>query len=162
MRIADSAVHRLALPGRLRYDQISSSGVGTGSIVKTAVRVVIVVALVVTVAAAVFTARMMVMSRRLSAGLAAIEPVDLSAVADGSYTGEFGDFLVHARVQVTVRHGRITDVAILHQESGSGYEAAGTLDRIVAAQSPRVDAVSGATGSSRTIMVAVYRALTDH
>ena len=129
---------------------------------KTAVRIVIVVALVVTVAAALFTARMMVMGRRLSAGLAAIEPVDLSAVADGSYTAEFGDFLVRARVQVTVRHGRITEVTILHQESGPGYEATETLDRIVAAQSPRVDAVSGATGSSNTIMVAVYRALTDH
>ena len=42
-----------------------------------------------------------------------------------------------------------------------GYEALATTERIEAAQSPRVEAVSGATSSSRSIMVATYRALTS-
>ncbi len=92
-----------------------------------------------------------------SAPLAA---VDLNQVADGTYQGRFGDFLVSTTVEVTVAQHRITAVRVIDQHCGPGYEAKGTAERIVAAQSPVVDAVSGATGSSRCIMVAVYRALT--
>jgi len=46
------------------------------------------------------------------------------------------------------------------QHCGPGYEAKEVLDRIVAAQSPQVDVVTGATGSSRCLMAAVHRALT--
>ncbi|MGB7055012.1 MAG: FMN-binding protein [bacterium] len=46
------------------------------------------------------------------------------------------------------------------QRSGPGYEALETIDRIIGAQSPNVDVVSGATGSSKSIMIAVQNALT--
>ena len=39
------------------------------------------------------------------------------------------------------------------------YEALDTIDRIIEAQSPKVDTTSGATGSSLCIQAAVYRAL---
>jgi len=48
---------------------------------------------------------------------------------------------------------------MLEQQSGPGYGALEILDRIVEGQSPRVDVVSGASGSSKAIMIAVYRAL---
>ncbi len=71
----------------------------------------------------------------------------------------FGDFLVSVSLDVTVSDNRITDIVIVEQNGGPGYEALETLDRILEAQSPVVDAVSGATGSSRCIMIAVYKAL---
>ncbi len=87
--------------------------------------------------------------------------VDVSKLADGTYTGMFGDFLVSAKVRVSVAGGRITSVEVLDQHAGPGYEAKEVLARIVAAQSPDVEVVTGATGSSRCLMAAVHRALTS-
>ena len=127
---------------------------------KTGVRVAVVIAAVVVLATALLAGRMAVMAGRLDAAYAAVAAVDLSRVADGEYVAEFGDFLVRAEVAVSVRGGRITEVTVLRQECGPGYEAAAVPSRIVAAQNPLVDVVSGATGSSKSIMVAAHRALT--
>lgn len=126
---------------------------------KTGVRVAVVVAGVVGLAVALLAGRMALMAGRLDAAYATVTPVDLSRVADGEYVAEFGDFLVRAEVAVTVRGGRITAVTVVRQDCGPGYEAEDIPSRIVAAQSPRVDVVSGATGSSKSIMVAAHRAL---
>jgi uncharacterized protein with FMN-binding domain len=91
-----------------------------------------------------------------------VQAVDLRQIEDGSYTGNFGDFLVSVSVKVTVSGSRITDIEVIDQRCGPGYDALETLDLILEAQSPMVDAVSGATGSSRCIMIAVYRALTGN
>lgn len=91
---------------------------------------------------------------------APIGDVDLTRLEDGVYAGTFGEFLVSATVRVKVEQNRIAAIEIVDQRSGPGYEAKETVDRIIAAQSPKVDAVTGATGSSRCIMAAVYQALT--
>ncbi len=89
-----------------------------------------------------------------------VEHVDLSRVPDGLYTGHFKEFLVAVDVEVTVKDSAISAIEITEQECGPGYEARGTVDRIIVAQSPKVNAVSGATGSSKAIMIAVQNALT--
>ncbi|MEO0085722.1 MAG: FMN-binding protein [candidate division WOR-3 bacterium] len=91
---------------------------------------------------------------------APIADVDLSRLEDGVYTGSFGEFLVSVTARVKVEAHRIVSIELVDQRSGPGYEAKETVDRIIAAQSPKVDAVTGATGSSRCIMAAVYQALT--
>jgi uncharacterized protein with FMN-binding domain len=90
-----------------------------------------------------------------------VRPVDLSSIDDGTYRGSFGEFLVSVELDVTVRSHRITDIEVVDQRGGSGYEALQTLDRIIEAQSPKVDVVTGATKSSQCIMIAAYRALTE-
>jgi len=87
--------------------------------------------------------------------------VDLQQIEDGVYSGSFGDFLVSVTLDVTVTDNSITDIEIVEQNCGPGYNAEETVDRILEAQNPYVDAVSGATGSSRCIMIAVYKALSD-
>lgn len=89
-----------------------------------------------------------------------IMDVDLTQIANGVYTGEFGDFLVDVQLEVTVKDHKIEKIEIIKQRSGPGYEAIETVDRIIDAQSPKVDVVTGATGSSRSIMIAVQSALT--
>ncbi len=89
-----------------------------------------------------------------------IRDVDLTQIADGVYTGEFGDFLVDVELEVTVKEHQIKKIDITKQRAGPGYEAIETIDRIIEAQSPKVDVVTGATGSSRSIMIAVQTALT--
>ena len=91
---------------------------------------------------------------------AVIQDVDLSQIKDGVYAGEFGEFLVDVKLEVTVQDHQMTKIEIIAQRSGPGYEALATIDRIIEAQSPNVDVVSGATGSSKSIMLAVQKALT--
>jgi uncharacterized protein with FMN-binding domain len=88
-----------------------------------------------------------------------IEDVDLTQIEDGVYAGEFGEFLVDVKLEVTVMDHEITGIEIIEQRAGPGYEALETVDRIIDAQSPNVDVVSGATGSSKSIMIAVQKAL---
>ena len=85
--------------------------------------------------------------------------VDLAQIEDGVYRGEFGEFLVSVTLDVTVEDHKITGIEIIEQNSGPGYEAHEVIDRIIQAQSPDVDAVTGATGSSKCIMIAVHNAL---
>ncbi|MDG5814167.1 hypothetical protein QA601_03690 [Chitinispirillales bacterium ANBcel5] len=115
--------------------------------------------LILLVAAGGFLWRLRSMYNNFEAEYQTITHVNLQEVADGVYEGSFGDFLVHVDLQATVSGHKITQLEIIHQESGAGYEALETVDRIIEAQSPRVDAVTKATGSSICIMVATYRAL---
>jgi len=89
-----------------------------------------------------------------------LEDVDLTQINNGVYPGEFGDFLVDVKLEVTVKDHQITKIEIIKQRAGPGYEAIEAIDRIIEAQSPNVDVVTGATGSSRSIMIAVQKALT--
>lgn len=89
-----------------------------------------------------------------------VEHVDLTQIEDGVYAGQFGDFLVDVKLEVTVKDHEIVSIEIIEQRAGAGYQAFEVLDRIIEAQSPRVDVVTGATGSSRCIMLAVQQALT--
>lgn len=89
-----------------------------------------------------------------------LEDVDLTQINNGVYPGEFGDFLVDVHLEVTVKDHKIDKVEIIKQRAGPGYEAIETIDRIIETQSPNVDVVTGATGSSRSIMIAVQKALT--
>ena len=88
-----------------------------------------------------------------------IQDVDLSKVPDGVYVGSQDAVLVAAEVRVTVADGAIRRIEILRHENGRGKPAEAVLDRVIAAQSLRVDAVSGATSSSKVLLKAVENAL---
>ncbi len=91
-------------------------------------------------------------------------PVDTlppSTVADGVYEGRYSNWPNSASVTVSVKDGRITDIVVVrHVASWIGKKAEPVIPaRIIATQSTRVDAISGATNSSRVIMNAVQDAL---
>lgn len=117
------------------------------------------IVLVILLAVGAFMFRYQQMSKRIMYEYTKMEDVDLSKIPDGVYPGTFGDFLVAVDLEVTIEGHRITGIAIKKQNCGPGYEALETVDRIIQAQNVRVDAVTGATGSSKTIMIAVGRAL---
>jgi uncharacterized protein with FMN-binding domain len=54
--------------------------------------------------------------------------LDLSEFEDGVYQGEYGEFLVHVVVEVTVQDHKITKITIIDQRAGPGYEALATID----------------------------------
>ncbi|MDD5593695.1 MAG: FMN-binding protein [Candidatus Margulisbacteria bacterium] len=122
--------------------------------------VLAIIVLVIAGAIGAFYLRYQSMANNVKNQYNSIKPVDLAKIADGVYSGSFGDFLVSVKVNVTVKRHRIVEVKIVEQKCGPGYEALDTPGRIVKAQSPKVDAVTGASGSSMAIMIAVHRALT--
>lgn len=88
-----------------------------------------------------------------------IGEVDLTQVADGTYTGEYDVGFVYARVEVTVEGGIITDVRILEHKNDRGGPAEAVTGAIVDQQRIGVDAVTGATNSSTVLKKAVENAL---
>ena len=102
-----------------------------------------------------------VLGEQTEAEYQTIKQADLSAVPDGDYNGQAGAFLCSTDLTVTVRDHQITDIKINREVNGGGkYSAAEIYQHIIKAQSPMVDTVSGATLTSKTVMVAVYKALT--
>lgn len=84
-----------------------------------------------------------------------VENIDLSAIADGTYIGEYATTLVSAKVEVTVVDGQIIDIVILEHDHGANHGAYDVVQYIVDDQALNVDTISGATTSSKVIMKAV-------
>lgn len=88
-----------------------------------------------------------------------IEPLKLDETADGTYRGKAGSLIVSVDLNVIVKNHKIEDIEIIKQNCGSDYKALDTITRILEKQEAKVDAVSGATSSSKSIMAATYDAL---
>ena len=87
-------------------------------------------------------------------------PVDHARLRDGVYEGSSKGGPNRALVQVIIRDSNISEIEILEHQAWRGGIAEKTIvARIIANQSTRVDAVSGATNSSRVIMNAVQDAI---
>lgn len=84
---------------------------------------------------------------------------NLSNVQDGNYTGEYSIPPVHVKVEVSVSHHRITNITILQHDNGLGRAAESIVNDVVEEQSLDIDAVSGATVSSKCILKAVENAI---
>ena len=88
-----------------------------------------------------------------------ISPVNLSGIPDGKYTGVYDCFRWSNTVKVTVMDNRITDIEIVKAPNGRYGIEMDLESRIIDAQSPAVDAVSGATADSKAFLKAVENAL---
>ena len=89
------------------------------------------------------------------------DEIDLTKVEDGVYEGQCDTGVVRARVQVTVRDHRMESIELLEHENGRGTPAEAILDQMLQNQTTAVDAVSGATCSSKVIRKAVENALAE-
>ena len=89
------------------------------------------------------------------------DEIDLTKVVDGVYEGQCDTGVVRARVQVTVRDHRMENIELLEHENGRGTPAEAILGQMVQEQTTAVDAVSGATCSSKVIRKAVENAITE-
>ena len=87
------------------------------------------------------------------------DEIDLTKVEDGVYEGQCDTGVVRVRVQVTIRNHQLESIELLEHENGRGTPAEAILDQMVQNQTTAVDAVSGATCSSKVIRKAVENAL---
>ena len=87
-------------------------------------------------------------------------PVKYEKVNDGVYEGSYRGGPNKASVRVTVKDKKIFNIVITEHQTWKGKKAELPISkRIIETQSTRVDAVSGATNSSRVIMNAVQKAI---
>ncbi len=84
---------------------------------------------------------------------------DLSKIADGVYAGWYDSGPVIVDVKVSVQDHTITKIDLVRHRTGQGQAAEAIVGKVVAAQSLKVDTISGATMSSRVILLAIENAL---
>lgn len=84
---------------------------------------------------------------------------NLANISDGMYVGEYSVTHVRVKVEVLVTEHKITDIKIIEHENGLGSKAEKIVNDVISEQSLEVDAVSGATVSSKCILKAVENAI---
>jgi len=90
-----------------------------------------------------------------------IYDVDLATVPDGAYEGSFEHKGFTYEVRTTVAGRRIVKIDVLKNRTSSyARKAEGVIPRVIAKQTPNVDAVTGATKSSKILLKAVENSLT--
>ena len=91
--------------------------------------------------------------------LDAVATVALGNVKDGIYEGTAETPLVKVTVEVTVQDHKLKDIRLLRHENGQGAPAEAMIPDMLLRNTSEVDAVSGATMSSKAIRAAVRDAL---
>lgn len=84
---------------------------------------------------------------------------DLSVMQDGNYIGEYSITPVYVKVEISVHNHQITGIVILEHGNGLGSAAESIVNYVVKKQSLDIDAVSGATVSSKCILKAIENAI---
>ena len=88
--------------------------------------------------------------------------IDIASIPDGTYTGESDANLVYAKVEVVVLDGTLVSIDLLRHDNGRGDSAEQIIDDMIEQQALDVDAISGATSSSKVIRKAIENALTGN
>lgn len=87
------------------------------------------------------------------------ENIAPSAIKDGHYQGRFDSKFIHVMVEVKVANGIIRNIDLIKHDNGKGEPAEALLEQMVTNNTTDVDAISGATASSKAIRKAVENAL---
>lgn len=90
-----------------------------------------------------------------------IPEINLVHFDDGTYSGSFKSLLIKVQVEVTIQNHVITDIIILEHQNGQGDDADVIIDDVLLEQSINIDFISGATYSSKAILLAIGDALTN-
>ncbi len=102
----------------------------------------------------------MIMINRTNSNLEALagQPLahlNLAEVNDGKYNGSYQAFPVSAEVTVTVENHHITGIELVEHNHGQGAPGEKVIDQVLQDQTLQVDLVSGATYSSKVILLAI-------
>lgn len=90
-----------------------------------------------------------------------IPEINLVQIDDGTYSGSFKSLLIKVQVEVTIQNHVITDIIILEHQNGQGDDADVIIDDVLLEQSINIDFISGATYSSKAILLAIGDDLTN-
>ena len=101
---------------------------------------------------------------KLESGLKAlaktdVAEVDLGSIADGEYAGSVKAFPVVVELKVRVKDHKIEAIDLIRHTNGQGKPAEALLAKVVQEQKINLDVISGATYSSKAILLAISNAL---
>jgi len=85
--------------------------------------------------------------------------LELERVSDGTYIGSCDALVIGAKVEVTVKDHKITDISLLEHKTERSKPAEVIPDRVIKAQSLQVDTITGATNSSKVLLKAIENAV---
>lgn len=123
-------------------------------------KVLRVVFIILGVLAAIILVFTIFISRGLSIKDDVIQNIDISQVPDGVYPGEYSGNRFANKLEVTVADGKISDIAIVKDMMVVIPDVSSKLfDEVKSEQSLQVDAVTGATVSSKAYLKALENAL---
>ena len=88
-----------------------------------------------------------------------VSNLNMANITDGIYVGKYSITPVYVEVEVTVTEHKITNIKIIEHENGLGGKVEKIVDDVISRQSLEVDAVSGATVSSKCIIKTIENAL---
>lgn len=89
-----------------------------------------------------------------------IEAIDLASVSDGTFQGDFSYGGFTYEVAVSVKDHRIQTIDILkNRNTKHAKQAEGVVPQVLSAQSVNIDAVTGATTTSKALLKAIETAL---
>ncbi len=89
-----------------------------------------------------------------------VNSIDASSKKDGTYEGTYNGGRWTNKVAVTVKGGKITDIKIIKDVAFSKSDVTDTvIKEVLKAQNTTVDAVSGATVTSKAYLKAIENAL---
>lgn len=90
----------------------------------------------------------------------ALDIIDFSTYEDGTYEGlYFYEEQIGAKVEVYIKNGRLDDIVLVEHVYGLGGKAESIIDYVILEQSLDVDYISGATTSSKVILLAIENAM---
>jgi uncharacterized protein with FMN-binding domain len=87
-----------------------------------------------------------------------VNEVDLARIADGTYTGAFSKGRFQFGVDVTVKDHRITAIVLPDKKQATDLTPK-VIDAIIQKQAVKIDAVSGASLTTKAFVKAVENAL---
>lgn len=87
--------------------------------------------------------------------------INMEDIKDGIYVGDCDVNFIYAKVQVTVKNGKLENIELLEHKNERGAAAERIVKDIKETQNIDVDVVSGATNSSIVIKKAVENALIE-
>ena len=90
-----------------------------------------------------------------------IGAVNLDTVSDGEYVGVCQNKILFAVVKVKVQNHEISDVEVIEHKASYMKQAEQIAENVCDKQSLDVDAISGATLTSDTVLKAIENALED-
>jgi uncharacterized protein with FMN-binding domain len=88
-----------------------------------------------------------------------ITDIDLSLMSDGTYEGSYKATPIEVEVRVVVEDHVIQSIDIMKHISGQGQDGELIVEDVLIYQSLDVDLISGATYSSKIILLAILDAL---
>ncbi len=89
-----------------------------------------------------------------------IEDIDFTTYEDGIYEGlYYYEDQIGAKVEVHIEDGNIINIVLVEHVYGLGQKAESIIDEVILEQSIDVDYISGASTSSKVILLAIDDAM---